>query len=113
MSSDLPEDPAGDPEDAPTIKDRKGVADNLVTWVILLAPWVGMGAVGVYLAVTGSLSTDVTVAGTIPVQPFAYLFGGLLGLTYLLALLRFFGTSPVAWLINSVASVADNYERGN
>jgi len=94
-STDIPDDPAGDPDDAPEIGDREGIADNLVNWLILVAPWVGIAAVGIYLVTTGSLSTSVTIGGTVPIRPFAYLAGGLLGVTYLLAVLRFYGTSPV------------------
>jgi len=108
---DIPDDPAGDPEDAPEIKDQPGPWDEIVNRTILIAPWVAIAAVGIYLVATGSISTDITVGGTIPVRPFAYLAAGVIGLTYFLAVAKFYGLKPLAWVINAIANIADSYER--
>ena len=96
---------APDPEDAPEITDRPGPWDEVVNRAILLAPWVALVVALVWLVAYGDFATDITVAGEVSATPLVYGAAALVALTYLLALMKFYGTSPIAW----VANVARDY----
>jgi len=102
--------PLGDPDDAPQVQDIKGKWDEVVSAVILVAPWVVILAVGLWTITTGSLTTDIRIAGEIPVFWLALGAGVLMGATYVLAMLKFFGSKPVAWLGNKLHNIARDYK---
>jgi len=109
MSQSGPEDGTDDATDAPSIRRYAGPWDDFVNRAILLVPWVAIVLVGSYLAWTGSLSTDIALEGTVPIAPFAYALGAVLALTYVLAVMRFYGVAPVAWLVEKAHTLATNY----
>lgn len=96
-------------ESLPTIRRYAGRWDELLNSAILLAPWLAIAAAGLYLAWTGSLSTDISIEGAVPVAPFAYAVGAVLVLTYVLAVMRFYGVAPVAWVVEKAHTLATNY----
>lgn len=100
--------------DQPSIRDMNGRWDERVALVVVSTPFalvLTAGAVVAGLAATGVVATDITISGTIPIYPLTVAFGGLLSLTWLLALMKVFGVAPVMFLANRLASVADNYKR--
>lgn len=110
MPDDDSNKPFGDPDNAPKIKNFEGKWDEFVSAFILLAPWLIIVIVGLYVVATGSLNTDITISGEIPVNIFAIGAGILIGGTYILAIFKFFGVAPVAWLANKIHNVAKNYD---
>lgn len=101
-----------DAEDAPAITKHKGPWDEVVNRAILLAPWVGAIVFLGWLMYTGSLATDLRVQGTVSAAPLVYGAGALVGLTYLLALMKFYGASPVVWVANAAANYNPEEEDG-
>jgi hypothetical protein len=101
--------PFGDPENAPKVKNIRGKWDEVVAAFILIAPWIIIVIIGLYVILSGSLSTDITISGEIPVNLLVIGAALLIGATYILAALKFFGSAPVAWLGNKVHNVAKNY----
>lgn len=98
-----------DPDEAPEIKDHDGPWDELVNRIILLAPWLAILGIGGWLLYTDSLSTDIVIGGQVSATPLVYAGAGIVVVTYVLAVMKFYGSSPVAW----IASIADSYQREN
>jgi hypothetical protein len=97
-----------DPEDAPEVADHPGLWDEYISGVIVVLPFLA-GIAGLAYALYADILTvgTIEVAGTVNVAYLVYAVAGLILLTYLLAVMKFFGSSPVAWL----ASIADSYAR--
>jgi hypothetical protein len=93
----------------PKMKNWPGRADEIVNRIILIAPWVVILAGVAYLGYTGSLSTDIQIVGNVPVAPLVYGLGLILGATYALALMKFYGAAPVAWVFTKAHNLAKNY----
>lgn len=98
-----------DADEAPEIEDKPGPWDNILNSVILIAPWVAIVAALGYVIYTGSLSTDIVLTGEVPIQPFAYAGGALIAVTYLLALMKFYGMAPLAYIFKRAHNLATNY----
>jgi len=98
-----------DDTNPPSTLDHAGPWDEVVNRLILLAPWlVVLGGAG-YVGLTGGVNTAVTVSGTIPVLAFVYPAIALFAVTYALALMKFFGASPLAWVLSRAHNLAKNY----
>lgn len=107
-------------EDPPEIKDSPGRWDNRTAYAILVTPFllitVAVFAV-VGLVATGSVPIEVVISGTLPatkvfntiIMPLVLVFGALLALTWLLALMKVFGVNPVVWVVQRIANAAENY----
>lgn len=106
--------------DAPTIEDDKGSWDEWVARVVIVAPFAMLFVAVVTAAglmATGVIGVNVTIEGSISasnafntvVAPLVLLFGGLLGLTWLLALMKEYGMNPVVWLVQRIGNAAANY----
>jgi len=95
-----------DPDDAPEIEDHDGLWDEYLSGTIVIAPFL-VAIAGVAYALYADIITvgTIEVAGTINAAYIVYAVIGLLLLTYLLAVMKFFGSSPVVWLAN----IADSY----
>jgi len=111
-SSGGDEDNPGIPnaEDAPEITDHEGPWDEVVNRAILLAPWLAAAVLLGWLIATGSLSMNVRIEGTVSAAP---LVGGaaiLIGATYLLAVMKFYGARPVVWVANTAANYNPDQE---
>jgi hypothetical protein len=98
-----------DPDDAPAIKEHDGPWDNLINRIILIAPWIAILGVGGWILYTDSVSTDIVIGGDVSAAPLIYAGAAIVVATYILAVMKFYGSSPVAW----IASIADSYERGD
>lgn len=94
-----------DPGDPPAVPDQPGPWDEFVNRAILLAPWVAALAIAAWFILTGSVTADITLGGEINTAPVIYGVVAAIGLTYVLALMKFYGTSPVAW----IGKTASNY----
>lgn len=106
--------------EAPKIKEQKGPWDERVAYAILITPFalltLGVVLLGV-LTLTGTISINVGISGSLSasnvfnsvVAPLILLFGALLGLTWLLALMKVFGANPVVWVVQRIANAATNY----
>jgi hypothetical protein len=97
-----------DPEDAPEVADHPGLWDEVISGIIVIAPFLA-GIAGLAYALYADILTvgTIQVAGQVNIAYLVYAVAGLILLTYLLAVMKFFGSSPVAWL----ASIADSYAR--
>jgi len=97
-----------DPEAAPEVADHAGLWDEVISAIIVIAPFLA-GIGGLAYALYADILTvgTIEVAGTVNAAYLVYAVAGLILLTYLLAVMKFFGSSPVAWL----ASIADSYAR--
>lgn len=107
-------------EDVPKIKDKPGPWDNRTAYAILIIPFI-LVTIGVFavigLVATGAIPVDVSIAGTLSasnvfqtvVAPLVLVFGALLALTWLLALMKVFGVNPVVWVVQRIANAAANY----
>lgn len=98
-----------DPDDAPAIKDHPGPWDEIVNRAILLLLAAAPVAVAAYLGVTGSFGADVTVTGSIPAWAVYVPIAGLYLLLVTLALMKFYGAHPVAWVTQRAHNIAKNY----
>jgi hypothetical protein len=97
-------------DDKPEIKDQPGPWDELVNRAILLAFVLSPLAFAAYLIGSGGISFgEIVIEGTIPVRPFAIGYGALVGLVILLAIMKFYGLAPVAWLLEKAHNAAKNY----
>ena len=103
-------------DEVPEIKNQKGRWDKRVAYAVLVIPFLlitlaGLTIVG--LVATGTIPINVSIAGTISasnvIAPLVLVFGGLLALTWLLALMKVFGVNPVVWLIQRIANLARDY----
>jgi len=95
-----------DPDDAPEVADHPGLWDEVISGIIVIAPFLA-GIAGLAYALYADILTvgTIEVAGTVNIAYLVYAVAALILLTYLLAVMKFFGSSPVAWL----ASIADSY----
>jgi hypothetical protein len=110
-------------KDAPEIKDSPGKTDNYAALAILVIPFVLVAATvftAIGLVASGIIPVNVEIAGSLAassvfktiVAPLTLVFGGLLALTWMLALMKVFGVNPVVWLIQRIANLAQNYNPG-
>lgn len=98
-----------DADDAPEMKSHDGMWDNVVNTLILAAPWVAISGILGYMILTTGVNIDITFTGEIPIQPFAYLIGAGIALTYLLALMKFYGAAPLAYIFHKGHNFMKNY----
>lgn len=92
----------------PRIEDDSGTADEWFARLILFSPFLAfiLAAIGfTALALTGRLTFDVTIDGTVSITPFVYGIAILVGLSYVLAAAKEWGIAPVAW----ISSAARDY----
>lgn len=106
--------------DPPEIKDKPGPWDNRTAYAILIIPFILLAAAVfavIGLVATGAVPVDVGISGTLAasnvfntlVAPLVLVFGALLALTWLLALMKVFGVNPVVWVVQRIANAAANY----
>jgi len=100
--------------DPPQVKDHRGLWDEALAGLVVVSPFLillGGLALLAGLIATGSIAVDVTLAGRINIMallrplvlPTALLLAG----AYLLFAIKFFGASPVAFLLD----LLEGYER--
>jgi hypothetical protein len=94
-----------DPDEAPDIKDHRGRWDEYLAGFIVVAPFILLLVGGLVLAaliLTGEIDIgNITLGGTIPVGIISLGVAGMVGLTWLLAVMKIFGIAPVAWIANA------------
>lgn len=106
--------------DAPQIEDDEGPWDEWVARLIILIPFLIVLILStgfIILTVTGIIPVNVSVGGTISIStvfntiftPLVLLFGGLMALTWLMALMKEYGSNPVTWVVNRIGRAAANY----
>ena len=111
------EEASEDGENVPRIRDHAGPWDEAVNRIVLLILPVGVVAATAYLALSGAVRLDYTVSGEIPAEtvfnrlvvPAAYVIGGALVVLYALALMKFYGSNPFAWVVEKVRNAARDY----
>lgn len=104
----------------PQVKNQEGRWDERVAYAILVIPFV-LVSVAVFaivgLVATGVIPVNASIEGTLAatsvfesvVAPLMLVFGVLLALTWVLALMKVFGVNPVVWLVRRVANAAREY----
>lgn len=106
--------------EAPEIEDDEGPWDERVARTIILAPFIMLFVAVLTVAglvATGVIGVNVTIEGSVAAStifnrvlaPLSLLFGGLLGLTWLLALMKEYGVNPVMWVVQRIANLARDY----
>jgi len=104
-------------EDAPQIRDYPGPWDEVVNrLIIVLLPAGVVGSAG-YLFLSDSIRVTYAITGEIPaslvfrrlVVPVAYGVGAALLVLYALALMKFYGSNPFAWVVEKVRNAARDY----
>jgi len=99
----------------PTIEDDPGSADEWFARVIIILPFALLLLGGITAAVivsTGMVTLNYSITGTISIgflvstvlRPVLYVFGGLMGAAYLLAMAKEWGLRPLGWLLEMAAN---------
>lgn len=103
-------------DEIPEIEDQKGPWDERISYAILVVPFllitlVVLAVVG--LVATGTIPVNVSIAGTISasevIAPLVLVFGAMLALTWLMALMKVFGMNPVVWVVQRISNAARDY----
>jgi len=91
----------------PQVKNHRGLWDEALAGLVVVSPFlILLGALALLagLIATGSIVVDVTLAGRINVmallRPLVFPAAALLAAGYLLFAIKFFGKSPVAFLLD-------------
>ena len=104
-------------ENVPRIRDHTGPWDEAVNRIVLLILPVGVVAATASLALSGAVRFDYAVTGDVPAEtvfnrlvvPAAYTVGGALLILYALALMKFYGSNPFAWVVEKIRNAARDY----
>lgn len=93
--------------DPPQVKDHRGLWDEALAGLVVVSPFLILLSALALLAgliATGSITVDVTLAGRINVmallRPLVLPAAALLAAGYLLFAIKFFGKSPVAFVLD-------------